>query len=165
MSDLDDFARTARELSEWCLSRPDDGATEARIALTLLARLYSRALALRLPEETNDDVCGVRADEERCRNVFERAAALPFTYYSSVPSPVLEPGVGPAEGATVGDLADDITDIYRDLSEGLSLYSTGHLAEAEWAFVFSFRSHWGRHAADAIQALHSWLADTGRWRS
>ena len=51
----------------------------------------------------------------------------------------------------VGGLADDIADIYTDLSEDLSLHRSGHVAEAEWLFLNSFRSHWGRHASSAIR--------------
>jgi hypothetical protein len=61
--------------------------------------------------------------------------------------------------AICGSLAEDIADIYRDLREGLVLKET-HQAPPEdiiWEWRFSFYSHWGRHAMDALQTIHSRL--------
>lgn len=159
MNSVEEFAHTAREFSEWCLSRPGEEPEEARTALSLLLRLYVHALALQFPKITDDDLDGESADDATRKKVYERAGALPFTYYSSV----FDPHATTPEEPVVGYLADDITDIYGDLYKGLSLYSSGHLAEAEWEFLFSFQSHWGRHASSAIRALHCWFADTGSW--
>ena len=159
MSNVEEFARTTREFSEWCLSRPGQAQAEARIALSFLLRLYAHALALQFPENMNDELEGERADDATWRRVFERAGALPFNYYWEV----YHSHTVPPEEPVVADLADDLADIYRDLSEGLSLHGGGHVAEAEWTFLFSFQSHWGRHASSAIKALHCWFEDTGNW--
>ncbi|HKF48852.1 MAG TPA: DUF5063 domain-containing protein [Terracidiphilus sp.] len=53
-----------------------------------------------------------------------------------------------------GSLADDLADIYRDLSEPLNETSTPP-EDRIWAWRFSFRSHWGQHAVDALRAIHS----------
>ena len=53
-------------------------------------------------------------------------------------------------------LADDIADIYRDLKEGLVLSET-HQAPPEniiWNWRVLFYSHWGKHAMDALLAIH-----------
>lgn len=58
--------------------------------------------------------------------------------------------------ALFGTLADDIADIYRDLKEGLVLSET-HQAPPEdiiWNWRLLFYSHWGKHAMDALLAIH-----------
>jgi len=159
MGNIEDFVAGAREFSDWCVTPPVGEAEEARAALTHLIRLYALALELRFPDEMDYDLEGESADDAAWQLVYKRAAALPFNYYSSV----FAPQVVPPEEPVVGDLADDLADIYRDLSEGLALSDAGHLPEAEWTFLNSFQSHWGRHASSAIQALHCWFADTGSW--
>lgn len=59
--------------------------------------------------------------------------------------------------AIVGSLADDIADIYRDLKKGLQLKEE-HSCQPEqalWEWRFLFSTHWGKHAIDALQAIHS----------
>jgi hypothetical protein len=58
--------------------------------------------------------------------------------------------------ALSGTLADDIADIYRDLKEGL-VRSEAHQAPPEeiiWSWRLLFYSHWGKHAMDALLAIH-----------
>ena len=61
---------------------------------------------------------------------------------------------------TQGDLADDLADIYRDLKPGLTAWNTGddtYLADILFQWLdMGHRHHWGRHATDALRALH-WL--------
>lgn len=162
MSNLESFIAAAREFSQWCVSpcgKEGDEADEARNALAQLLRLYTLALDLRFPDDMDCEIDGETASDAVWKKVYKRAHYLPFSYYSSV----FDPQVVPPEEPGAGDLADDIADIYRDLYEGLTLVDSGHPAEAECAFVNSFRSHWGRHASSAIYALHCWFADTGNW--
>jgi len=61
---------------------------------------------------------------------------------------------------TTGDLADDLADIYRDLKPGLVAWelSTDNYLEDilfQWTH-YGHIHHWGRHAVDAMRALH-WL--------
>ena len=64
------------------------------------------------------------------------------------------------EASVEASLADDITDIYRDLNAGLELASAGRMDAAIWEWRNSFSRHWGRHAAEAIRALHAlWTAE------
>jgi hypothetical protein len=60
----------------------------------------------------------------------------------------------PAEG----DLADDLADIYRDLKPGLSAWATGDdrfLGDVLYQWVhYGHVHHWGRHAVNAMRALH-----------
>jgi|ERR1039458_8062931 hypothetical protein len=58
--------------------------------------------------------------------------------------------------ALSGTLADDIADIYRDLKEGL-VSSEAHQVPPEdviWSWRLLFYSHWGKHAMDALLAIH-----------
>ena len=61
----------------------------------------------------------------------------------------------------IGTLSDDFGDIYRDLKEGLGIIRTDSTktADAIWEWRFSFLSHWGKHALDALQAIHSRIYD------
>jgi hypothetical protein len=53
-----------------------------------------------------------------------------------------------------GSLSDDILDVYRDVLRGLRQWEGGDYAAAVWGWRFSFESHWGDHAVDALRALH-----------
>ena len=155
---LKDFAAAAADFCSWCESEPATALIEARAALRHLPRLYLLAQGLReLPDAP--EIAGDRPSDAAWRSVFERFGALPFDYYHTVLSP-LEIAGGPPECA-MGHLADDLADMYRDLSDGLSLFRLGHLESAEWEWAFSFRTHWGRHAVDALQSLHVWFAANG----
>jgi hypothetical protein len=64
--------------------------------------------------------------------------------------------------AIFGTLADDIADVYRDLKEGLVLIEE-HEAPPEkiiWNWRLLFYSHWGKHAMDALLAIHFRLQST-----
>lgn len=68
-----------------------------------------------------------------------------------------------ADEVDVRNLADDLADIWRDLKAGLVALEVGSvtLSGAYWQWGSSFTSHWGRHAVEAVRALHD-LMDT--WR-
>jgi hypothetical protein len=55
-----------------------------------------------------------------------------------------------------GSLADDLADIYRDLKEVLvrNESSSARPENRIWEWQFSFNSHWGRHAIDALRVIH-----------
>jgi hypothetical protein len=152
---MDSLISTAREFCTWCKSSPETKSAEGRKAHSLLTRLYAEALELDEPATYNADIESGRVNDEEWKEVYARAAALPFQYYSSQ----FDPSDVEPEGHEIGDLADDVADIYRDLSEGLALVDAGHIDEAQWAMRFSFLTHWGRHASGAIRALHCWYVD------
>lgn len=58
--------------------------------------------------------------------------------------------------AVVGTLADDIADIFGDLKEGLVFIEAAKRSpeEAIWTWRLLFYSHWGKHAMDALLAIH-----------
>ncbi|MGA2569091.1 MAG: DUF5063 domain-containing protein [Terracidiphilus sp.] len=55
-----------------------------------------------------------------------------------------------------GSLADDLADIYHDLKEMLVENEAGPLSPEDriWEWRFSFRTHWGKHAIDALNVIH-----------
>ncbi len=55
-----------------------------------------------------------------------------------------------------GSLADDLADIYMDLKEGLVLREINRSRPQDliWNWRLSFDSHWGKHAIDALHAIH-----------
>jgi hypothetical protein len=59
----------------------------------------------------------------------------------------------------VGDLADDLTDVYRDVCPGLRAWDERkdeYVADIIFGWKEPlFATHWGLHAANALQALHS----------
>lgn len=147
-SPLEVFADATERFCAWAEGAAGDNATEATTARFHLAQLYVAALGLRDP--TPDwDVEGPTDSEWELMH--KRFGALPFQYYSCV-----DPHAVPGEEPVVGDLADDLADIWRDLKLGLTAYRAGDRTAAEGIWLFNFVIHWGRHATDALLALHSW---------
>jgi Domain of unknown function (DUF5063) len=67
-----------------------------------------------------------------------------------------------ASEAVLLPLADDLTDVWRDLKQGLLALDAGALLDdVTWEWRFGFYTHWGRHATEALRAVHSRLADEG----
>lgn len=53
-------------------------------------------------------------------------------------------------------LSDDLSDIYCDMQKGLLRTSDSRVVSTSvvWQWKFDLQSHWGRHAVDALRALH-----------
>ena len=152
------FAAEAARFREWARDGSDSGELAVRGALIRILALY--LAALELPPECSDELAdqpdaeGVASDE---RWSIHRSAArrLPFGDYARV----FDPFIFPPEEPVVGSITDDIADIYADIVSGLTEHEAGRTAQAVWEWSFSLRSHWGRHATDAIYALHIWLTE------
>jgi hypothetical protein len=57
--------------------------------------------------------------------------------------------------AIFGSLVNDIAEIYSDLKEGLASVTRNALpGDAIWEWRFSFYTHWGRHAMEALLTMH-----------
>jgi hypothetical protein len=55
----------------------------------------------------------------------------------------------------LGSIADDLADTWRDLKQGLlALESGSPEADVVFSWRHDFTSHWGRHAVNALAALH-----------
>lgn len=60
-----------------------------------------------------------------------------------------------AEEVSLGSLADDLADIWRDLRAGLDALEGGsQWQDVAWEWRFGLQTHWGRHAVEALRALH-----------
>jgi hypothetical protein len=155
---VDGFAAEAARFRDWARDGRDSGESAARNALIRTTALYLAALDLppEWSEELADqlDANGI-ADDERRAVYHGIAARLPFTDYARV----FEPFALPPEEPVVGSIGDDIASIYSDVVSGLLEYEADRKAQAVWEWGFNLRSHWGRHATNAIYALHNWLAE------
>jgi hypothetical protein len=50
---------------------------------------------------------------------------------------------------------DDLADVWRDLRQGLNALRSGTSWEdVSWEWKFGLQTHWGKHAEDALVALH-----------
>ena len=68
-----------------------------------------------------------------------------------------------AEQVVMLSLGDDLADIWRDLKQGLLALDAGAPPDdVIWEWRFGFYAHWGRHATEALRALHARVADNGR---
>ena len=67
-----------------------------------------------------------------------------------------------AEVPVMLTLGDDLADIWLDLKPGLAgLQAGAPVGDVIWDWRFTFYTHWGRHATEALRALHARLADDG----
>ena len=67
-----------------------------------------------------------------------------------------------ADRAVLLPLADDLVDIWADVKGTLRGRMDGMPeTDVTWEWRFDFYSHWGRHATEALRALHARLAESG----
>jgi hypothetical protein len=128
----------------------------------ILPKLIDQAIGL--PDVESSD-----NDEPKGKNVRQRAEEWDWLYNSlkekfgewDIYRQVFDPTRDTE--AIHGSLADDITDIYRDLKEGVVLKETGRSAPEDfiWIWRLGFYSHWGKHAIDALLAIHIQLQNAG----
>jgi Domain of unknown function (DUF5063) len=68
----------------------------------------------------------------------------------------IDPSATADQEPAARSLSDDLAGIYLDVNDGLSLLTAGGPEiDAIWEWRFSFWSHWGAHAADAIRVIHA----------
>jgi hypothetical protein len=143
------FVEIARRFCQWC-EAPPAGESSDILSLqvrALLAEVYATQISLPRVEFAEASEA-VRPSEEQRKAIWPKLGALPFQLYNMFYSPTeLE------SEPVMGDLTDDLQDIYCDLQEGLWLHNHGFHIAAAWQWQFSFDSHWGHHAANALYAL------------
>jgi hypothetical protein len=133
---VEKFRRLAEE---YCavVERPARDRLELQEALMeLLPRLYLAASSLPLTEPETEDLLPDRPTND------ERFAVMAG----------LQEVLGPSD---LDHVADDLADIWNDLKQGLVALESGS-AEADVIFSWrhDFTSHWGRHAVNALAAVH-----------
>ena len=116
-----------------------------------LLALYTAALSLPSVEPTNDVQPALSAQPPSNWQGFEA-----FENYWEVFDP------DELDQPVAGSLSDDLLDVHRDIRRGLALWESQHDANAIWEWRFSFESHWGDHAVDALRALHRSCGRVGR---
>jgi hypothetical protein len=141
---------------EYCAFIENGGADRswsfAKQCLTLLLRLYERAL--NLPErEPASDSSLTRVKHEGWQEQFDRLGQklVRDLYWQ-----VFEPFDQEKPEPLCGSISDDLADIWRDLKVGLAEMdkcTAGCIEDAVWHWRFSFETHWAYHAAGAIAAL------------
>lgn len=142
------FAELVREFCDWCESGAEPICE--RDVERWLARLH--ASALELPDvETEDDFQSPDVPEAALAAAKARIASLWGSYYRMV----FDPNPSENDVPVVGDLGDDVQDVYLDLRRGLLKFNEGHLEDAIWHWKFTHQIHWGRHATEALYALHT----------
>jgi hypothetical protein len=152
-----------REAERYCslIESADSFECEAFAAelAEALARLLSAASGLAAVAPTDSEPAPSLAQEEWSK----RFAAIQQTLgewdaYWTTPAPY----GADAQDAVMLPLADDLADIWRDLKPGLLALERGAAPNnVTWEWRFGFYSHWGRHATEALRAIHARLADNG----
>lgn len=139
-------------------------AEESRLlrVLTALSRLYSCAHSLPMVEV--DDVPDVPEEftvtDAQYQAVFHRHSVIlggDTDYWCFWDSTEVKPDATAPE-PSMGWLPDDLADIYRDVAPGVRAWESGReellpSVVFDWSYP-SFHTHWGRHAVNAMTALH-----------
>ena len=152
---LDEFIAAVRE---FCALAEQEGAldeTDLWAVRSLLLRLIFHVPAAdAAPHGTGFD--GAKPDDAAYQRISERFRKFAFNFYRVVFDPH---DFEATDEPVVGMLSDDLADIYRDLAEGLSNHEQGHIDEACFDWSFSYRSHWARHALNALSAIEIYRTD------
>ena len=135
--------------ADWC----EVGAAAADrdlMAAVWLARLH--AAALLLPQASLENEDGLPELPAAPLQQAERNLA-PFAgwFYRTV----FDPDPRRDEEPVMGDVGDDLLDTYKDVKAGCLLYAQGRMPLALWHWSLMHRIHWGKHAVDALAALHA----------
>jgi Domain of unknown function (DUF5063) len=153
------FQQAARQFCDLFEVDPDQAQVWIRQVSMALSELYAAANKLSMLEPfefTNDVSEEPRIDHDQWKVIYDRVArALPQRWYLTF-FDLTEP-LDPEQKPVIGDLADDLADIYRDLKPQLRAFSNQNDAVmgavfCEWQF--SFQSHWGDHAVNAMKIMH-----------
>ncbi len=109
------------------------------------------------PVEFSEDIPEqFRIHHDQWKAIYDRVSrALPQTWYLTYFD--LTESLDPEQKPGIGDLADDLADIYRDLKPGLRAIANQDdtvMGAVVFEWQFSFRSHWGDHAVNAMKLLH-----------
>jgi len=147
------------EAERYCslIERADSFCRDAFVAT--LAGLMAAASQLPEVSPTDEDLPDLLSQDE----VRERFAAVQRvlgeweSYWTTMATHGEE-----AEHLVMLPLGDDLADIWSDLKRGLLALEAGAPpADVTWEWRSGFYTHWGRHATEALRALHARLADSG----
>lgn len=137
------FSGAAHEFCALVEGAHDRGDVRDEYVLKLRAALADLvAAAFRLPDiEPSDSDVPTSISHEQWQSVFAALQA--------------QLGVISGGPETTMTVTDALADVWRDLREGLDALDAGHRWEdVAWEWRFGLQTHWGRHAVDALAALH-----------
>ncbi len=143
------FHECAVGFCDWC----EFGASASNrhlMAAVWLARLHAAALLLPEVEPENEDRL-----PELPAGLLHRADRNLAPFVGCFYRTVFDPDPASAEEPVLGDVGDDLLDTYKDVKAGCALYDQGQVQDALWHWSFMHRIHWGKHAVDALAALHA----------
>ncbi|MGI6508297.1 MAG: DUF5063 domain-containing protein [Saccharofermentanales bacterium] len=113
--------------------------------MELLMKLYISAV--NLPETEPETINSVVSDETD-EILITFAEQIPQLYWE-----IFDPFN--QEDAVCANLADDLSDIATDLYDGMREFEAGRTGNAVFEWKFGLNNHWGKHATDALRALHA----------
>ena len=117
----------------------------------VLVELYGHALALPNVEPNSYDADKIPFHKEAVGNVwiFLRDKLGPLDMYWTVFNSTQQ-----GEPIQAG-LSQDISEIYSDMKDNLEIAGRCAInADVVWTLRDDFRHHWGKHAVDALKAIH-----------
>lgn len=160
-----EYAEFAEAAQRYCACIEDTGKTgtvflqEVQELLLVVYLLATRLPEVSLPEGSiSPEEDEKRIGHDHWQHIFSLLSDRGFqTGYRTFFRPLGDS----LEDAVFGNLADDLADIWRDLEAGLRALALGKArAEICWEWKFSFQSHWGHHAIDALAAIRAHLQDS-----
>lgn len=132
------------------------GANLVALLAPALADLFAATLALPAVEPTSTDLDDWRPDDAEVRSRFadmQQRLGTSDSYWTT------EDATAPldAEPSALNlPVTDDVVDIWRDVATAVRAAEGGAVdADVAWELRFSCRTHWGRHATEALRALHA----------
>lgn len=139
---FDRFVRAAEQYCQLVEESPQARGREDFVWALRVALAEALACGYALPEvdPSTEEPPGSR-DLEDWKAVFRKVQVQ------------MEELPGGAETTLV--VADDLADVWRDLRRGLDgLASGARWEDVSWEWKFGLQTHWGKHAEDALVALH-----------
>ncbi len=150
MDPAKDFYDTSKRFLDFVHKSPLSAETAGEWSL-LLMELYTKGL--RFPAVEPDTVESTRTADD----MFPASiSAVCRSDYWEVFDPFKE------EEPVACDLTDDMAGICQDLLDGMAEYEAGSVNNAIFEWRFGLDMHWGRHAVDALRALHCLRVGAGR---
>ena len=152
------FRRAAESYCALIEETSADGRDVYDAILERLASLYLAGQRLPQIEPATEEGLPDRPTMAAMSSVTQRLSPSfePRDFYWSVDPYDRKPQKNTPGSTISGDLAE----IWRDVKQGLLALEAGSPEDdVVWDWWFGFDSHWGRHAVDALAALHKLRSD------
>jgi len=152
---VDEFVMAAQEYCSLAEREGNVTTTDLWKVRELLLRLIFHIPAIEGALKSSD-FNGTRPDDFTYAKVERRFSEFPFNFYRVVFDPH---DLSATDEPVTGMFSNDLADIYRDLSEGLDNAEKGHIEDACFEWSLGYRTHWARHALNALMAIELRRAD------